>query len=980
MSESNASESIRSKIKKLVQEKHLLNSRLNTLNREITSNLNTRSRKNRELQTNACRNRIAEIENELKKQKYLLARAEERPIDEISESLEKFAFDPSKKVTKFRSLEDFIDKSSKMFGKFPPLVHSPVEKSKENVPEKSPESNIESVVTTTSAEQPATTSADELTSSTPKAITNLKGIVLNPSEIPPIGNISNILTTASSVITSNPPKTLAPTIPIQKTQHKFNFPPTYESYEDRLIRLEREKALREEFDYNMLIQDHIFNKDTGAIPKAHFQTKFKENEFAPLYTMPKGSFQTKPQFTEKQIYLDSGSNQLIAPASKVQTQSRPPFVDLKENFIPPSVEDLERKISNLSKEHDENTWNENAERFATYKATPERMPNRFIRPQSSFDSLHVYHDSFDDIEEEPQIPQRKVQFDEPPFQTRKASFGIPNINPNYSNLNQEIPRCTAQARNATFDIPNRDPNYNDLDQEFPRRTAQARNATFDIPNRNLNFNREIPRRTVRFAEPQTQQRSANSDLNIPQRNASYNDQDQDFIPQRYTQSGTQPPFSPNNSNINFNFPHSEYNSNRNISHRSQSHSDRNEEHSRSSFLRRLRLIPKFNGESFKDLKDFIDIAETLYFSCINATEEQELFEHLALQLRGEAKTLINRLDNFDWQTIKNSLLTHFSYLANKNVISSQLENLHQEKDESLSEYTERARKLLREKNAVYNNLTEEQRLEHNRLARRAFSKGVSNPRLRDRLTTRGASSLEDAIAFAIEAENDAITDIPRSELFCRFCRFNGHRENECRRKENANSDIGKLASALRSMGNGFNRNRNNFRPNQRNFGSNGFSSNNFGSNNFGSNRNMNSNWNNRNWNNQNSNRNWNNENSNRNWNGNGNNANNNLNRNWNNNNNFNANNSNNNRNGNGFNSQPNRGNWQQNQRQQQRSNNFIRRARINAITRDTSNDECSSDNFPSSGWSSDGWTTTDCSSDAWSSDGWTSDDSTGTEN
>lgn len=490
------------------------------------------------------------------------------------------------------------------------------------------------------------------------------------------------------------------------------------------------------------------------------------------------------------------------------------------------------------------------------------------------------------------------------------------------------------------------------------------NFDFEIPRGNFNHGNQsqnfYPQRSTRMnVEPQTLQRGENlqypqNDLNltytIPPRNPY------DF-PQRnmsFDRNISHRDMNYDNQQSNFDMPQRGRNANR-----INTQTDVEQENTRGSFLRRLRMIPKFNGESFQDLKDFIDITETLNFSCINRAEEQELFEHMVLQLRGEAKTLVSRLNNFDFETIKNALLQHFAYLANKNVLSSQLENLHQEKDESLSKYTERARKLLREKNAVYNNLTEEQRLEHNRIARRAFSRGISDTKLRNQMLTRGASSLEDAIAFAIEAENDAITDIPRNELFCKYCLINGHRENDCRRKESANSDVGKLASALRTMGNAFGRNQGNFRTNQRNFGSNNFGPNNFGPNNFGPNnfgrnnfapnnfgnwnRNMNPNFN-RNWN---GNRNWNsgNFNPNRGWN-NGN-FNNNSNRNWSNGNfnnyqnrNWNSNNSDNNRNNNGntsdSSSQQNRGNWQQNQRQ--RSNNFIRRARINAIETDSQSD------------------------------------------
>lgn len=294
---------------------------------------------------------------------------------------------------------------------------------------------------------------------------------------------------------------------------------------------------------------------------------------------------------------------------------------------------------------------------------------------------------------------------------------------------------------------------------------------------------------------------------------------------------------------------------------------------RKSFLKRLNDIPKFNGESFQSLTDFIDTCETLFCSVENDLEEREFFEQMMLRLRGEARNVVTQLDNSNWRSIKQALRSHFAYLSNKDILTSQLENLRQEKDESLTKYSERARKLLLEKNAVYNHLTEEQKAEHNRLARKSFAKGVMNVRLRDRLLTRGANTLEDAISYAIETENDVMNNLSRNELYCGFCRTNGHREQDCRNRNVRNNDLSKLLAALSSIGgqnrsnfnrfdrfNGFNnqsfrRFDNNFNNNRRNFGN--FQRNNWNNNgnrnwNFNRNGNGNSNWN-RNWNNTNGN-------------------------------------------------------------------------------------------------------------------------------
>lgn len=300
-----------------------------------------------------------------------------------------------------------------------------------------------------------------------------------------------------------------------------------------------------------------------------------------------------------------------------------------------------------------------------------------------------------------------------------------------------------------------------------------------------------------------------------------------------------------------------------------------QEQPRASFLRRLRSIPVFNGTSHSEMREFLDVADSLYFSCNNNIERTEFFEQLVVQLRGEAANVIKNLNDPDWDTIKKALLSHFAYLSNRDIIASELENMRQEKNESLNKYAERARKFLQEKNSSYSNISNEQRAEHNRLARKAFARGINNSKLRDRLITRGANSLEDAIAFAIEMENDSINDVTNNELFCNICRITGHRSRDCR-KNSQNSGIGQLITALRTLN--VDRSNSNF-PSGNNRGFNNFNRGNFNRFNNGngsSNQNRNNNWNsygrnnnnNNYWNNSgrnnNNNNNWNSSNQNRN--------------------------------------------------------------------------------------------------------------------
>lgn len=226
-------------------------------------------------------------------------------------------------------------------------------------------------------------------------------------------------------------------------------------------------------------------------------------------------------------------------------------------------------------------------------------------------------------------------------------------------------------------------------------------------------------------------------------------------------------------------------------------SDRDESKIRNSFVRRLRSIPVFEGDSFKSLRDFLEITQALNESWETEAEKTELLEQINLQLRGEARKAVGNIFTLEYQEMKKRLLKYFSHLTNKNIVTSQLENLRQEKKESMSDYAERARKLLREKCSLYDELPKEQKDDYIRLAKKAFINGISDNKTKTRLQIRDASSLEDAIAYAIESENDTTFSVPNTELYCRFCKSNGHRERDCTRKESNISDVSRILNLIR---------------------------------------------------------------------------------------------------------------------------------------------------------------------------------------
>lgn len=590
-------------------------------------------------------------------------------------------------------------------------------------------------------------------------------------------------------------------------------------------------------------------------------------------------------------------------------------LDLDLSF-PPSKETKEERVARLLKEKKQEIElmkNIPLLPTTTYQSTytPMRGVSAFSQPPSS--STGAIRKSMTETKPDNLGKSTTIEIqtdDQPERQTTYA------VIPEESEEENEIPQPRRKKRFTgyrdtpmRYNIPERQVNFSDTQNESPRvhrpiaTYPQRKQRSYDVDNGLENFLEESRRNTQNT-------------------NRSIDSQETGNLPYRYERNNVfdrRPrSFADLNRYDDFGYTRDNYDEdefeNRQMERDQLNSRALNAQRvvgvPRNSYLKRLKEIPKFSGESHQQLKEFVEIADSLYSSHRNGAEEREFLEHMMLRLRGEARDAVMNLDCMVWKDVRDKLLSHFSYLSNKDILTSQLENLKQEKDESLIKYSERVRKLLMERNSTYNFLTEDQRLEHNRQARKAFAKGIGNPKLRDRMITRGAQSLEDAIAYAIETENETITQIARNELFCGFCRINGHRENECRRKLGNSNDLGNMVTILRSL------NINPSRNNQRNQ-------------NWNNNRGFNNNWRR----NTNSDRLWpgrgpnSNGNGNRNGNGNGNG---NWNRNWQPNNN-----SGNNNNNNGNNNAPNNMGFNRNNRNGGFNNNQNRQNFNNDQNRNT---------------------------------------------
>lgn len=274
-------------------------------------------------------------------------------------------------------------------------------------------------------------------------------------------------------------------------------------------------------------------------------------------------------------------------------------------------------------------------------------------PQKSFKESNLDYPIFHKEPVKPKLPQ---------FQTNIIDYSSESNQPkmaqlksqNLSQFNQfpQYDYNSQQTRNFGYTKPQNIPtNLLESQQE-----VKFENTMENTPRANF-AQQNDPQPLVNLTQQndQFQQQYVQNPNNYRhyQQNAGFQNQD-NYRP-------NQPDVRPLNQQLNLPNPQGQYDQNQRIK-------------PRDTFLRRLRCIPKFNGENYSQLKEFIDVVESLYVSCSNQNEENELYEQILLQVRGEARNLIMSLNNPDWLAIKNKLLKDFAYLANKEILTTQLEN------------------------------------------------------------------------------------------------------------------------------------------------------------------------------------------------------------------------------------------------------------------------------------------------------------------
>lgn len=221
------------------------------------------------------------------------------------------------------------------------------------------------------------------------------------------------------------------------------------------------------------------------------------------------------------------------------------------------------------------------------------------------------------------------------------------------------------------------------------------------------------------------------------------------------------------------------------------------------FEAELSKITIFNGQDEDILSKFITTATIAESKIENEQQKNSFVDEIMRKTTIEVINIIHAYNGDNWIAIVQAIRNKYKHLQrSSDVLRSQIESLKQAPDESLHNYTERARKLVLERCRIHN--SDEMIAEISHMAAKSLKRGLNNPKVREIAKHRATTTLDEVIRDCLEIESDINNEppkIPSSELFCIFCKKPGHRLSSCRRKPLEGDDqiLERILTAIMNM-------------------------------------------------------------------------------------------------------------------------------------------------------------------------------------
>lgn len=196
-------------------------------------------------------------------------------------------------------------------------------------------------------------------------------------------------------------------------------------------------------------------------------------------------------------------------------------------------------------------------------------------------------------------------------------------------------------------------------------------------------------------------------------------------------------------------------------------------------------LPSLTDQSIEKLKSFIRMSTIIWTDLRNADERRKFMRRIKLKVIPCSWISEEDLGNANtWQQIRTFLENGLKRELNPQKLRARVNALSQNIGEKLTDYAKRAEDLMRDYEVLHGNqMNDTLRSTIELQIKEQFENGIFDRKTRDAMTMAATEKLQASINLALRIQARKEEGIQANEIICAYCSKRGHRQIECRTRQ-----------------------------------------------------------------------------------------------------------------------------------------------------------------------------------------------------
>lgn len=201
--------------------------------------------------------------------------------------------------------------------------------------------------------------------------------------------------------------------------------------------------------------------------------------------------------------------------------------------------------------------------------------------------------------------------------------------------------------------------------------------------------------------------------------------------------------------------------------------------------RSLGDLPSLTDQNIEKLKSFIRMSTIIWSDLGNLDGKRKFMRRIKLKVTPCSWISEEELDNANtWPQIRSLLENGLKRELNPQKLRTRVNALSQNVGEKLSDYAKRAEDLMRDYEVLHGNqMNDTLRSTIELQIKEQFENGIFDRKTREAMTMAATEKLQASINLALRIQTRREESVQANEIICAYCSRRGHRQVECRTRQ-----------------------------------------------------------------------------------------------------------------------------------------------------------------------------------------------------